>query len=202
MAPIASHGLGRSPIGLGYLICRDIMLIVWRAIAKAISRSPAYDKPAERWELHPWTTRSISFCTGGKGQEGRAGGECRERPLRQPGLCPAYALVSVLAPRRGAVATPIEPPSFRWGAQPQEWTTYQETAVRPLYEAVFDQLGLSAGTRLLDVGCGAGLAVQLAASRGARVWALDASAALLEIARSRVPEGEFRLGDMAALPLR
>lgn len=98
------------------------------------------------------------------------------------------------------MATPIEPPSFRWGAQPQDWTTYQETAVRPLYEAVFDQLGLTADTRLLDVGCGAGLAAQLAASRGARIWALDASAALLEIARSRVPEGEFRLGDMAALP--
>jgi SAM-dependent methyltransferase len=98
------------------------------------------------------------------------------------------------------VATPIEPLSFRWGAQPQEWTTYQETAVRPLYEAVFDQLGLTAGTRLLDVGCGAGLAARLGASRGARVWGLDASDALLEIARSRVPEGEFRLGDMAALP--
>jgi hypothetical protein len=75
MAPIASHGLGRSPIGLGYLICRDIMLIVWRAIAKAISRSPAYDKPAERWELHPWTTRSISFCTrGGRDRKGGPGG--------------------------------------------------------------------------------------------------------------------------------
>lgn len=98
------------------------------------------------------------------------------------------------------MATPLEPPSFRWGAQPQDWTTYQEAAVRPLYEAVFDRLGLTAGTRLLDVGCGAGLAAQLAASRGARVWGLDASAVMLEIARSRVPEGEFRLGDMAALP--
>jgi trans-aconitate methyltransferase len=86
------------------------------------------------------------------------------------------------------VATPIEPPPFRWGAQPQDWTTYQETGVRPLYEGVFDRLGLTAGTCLLDVGCGAGLAAQLAASRGARVWGLDASAAMLEIARSRVPE--------------
>src|SRR5262249_46434950 len=73
-------------------------------------------------------------------------------------------------------------------------------AVGPRYEGVFDELGLTADTRLLDVGCGAGLAAQLAASRGARIWALDASAALLEIARSRVPAGEFRLGDMAALP--
>ena len=97
------------------------------------------------------------------------------------------------------MATP-EPSSFRWGAQPQDWTTYQEAAVRPLYEAVFDRLGLTASTRLLDVGCGAGLAAQLAASRGARVWGLDVSAVMLEIARSRVPEGEFRLGDMAALP--
>src|SRR5262249_13788323 len=131
----------------------------------------------------------ISFCAG----EGRGREECRERPFRQPGLCPVYALVSVLPPRRATVATPIEPPSFRSGAQPQDWTTYQEAAVRPLYEAVFDRLGLTASTRLLDVGCGAGLAAQLAASRGARVWGLDASAAMLEIARSRVPEGEFRL---------
>ena len=102
--------------------------------------------------------------------------------------------------RRPHIRRQGSPPSFRWGARSQDWTTYQETAVRPLYEAVFDELGLTADTRLLDVGCGAGLAAQLAASRGARVWGLDVSAALLEIARSRVPEGEFRLGDMAALP--
>ena len=94
------------------------------------------------------------------------------------------------AGRSGEGAASAAGPSFRWGAQPQNWTTYQEAAVRPLYEAVFDRLGLTAGTRLLDVGCGAGLAAQLAVSRGARVWGLDASAVMLEIARSRVPEGE------------
>jgi SAM-dependent methyltransferase len=56
------------------------------------------------------------------------------------------------------------------------------------------------GTRLLDAGCGAGGASALAAGRGAQVNGLDAAEALLAIARARVPDGDFRLGDLEALP--
>ena len=56
------------------------------------------------------------------------------------------------------------------------------------------------GTELLDAGCGAGLAAQLAAERGAVVSGLDATSALLAIAAERVPNGEFAAGDLESLP--
>jgi SAM-dependent methyltransferase len=40
----------------------------------------------------------------------------------------------------------------------------------------------------------------MAAKRGARVSGLDASESLLSIARVRIPEGDFRLGEMEELP--
>lgn len=53
---------------------------------------------------------------------------------------------------------------------------------------------------MLEVGCGSGVFLRAAADRGARVSGLDASEALLEIARSRVPEADLRVGDMQFLP--
>jgi len=52
----------------------------------------------------------------------------------------------------------------------------------------------------VDIACGAGLAAQLADRRGAFTTGLDASEALLKIARARTPGGDFRVGDMFALP--
>jgi ubiquinone/menaquinone biosynthesis C-methylase UbiE len=72
--------------------------------------------------------------------------------------------------------------------------------MRPLYKAVFQAAEIAAGTRLLDVGCGPGLAAQLAASRGAHVAGLDAAEASLEIARERTPQGDFRAGEIEDLP--
>jgi SAM-dependent methyltransferase len=44
------------------------------------------------------------------------------------------------------------------------------------------------------------MAAQIAAERGAEVSGLDAAPNLLEIARSRVPDGEFHAGDLESLP--
>jgi SAM-dependent methyltransferase len=81
-----------------------------------------------------------------------------------------------------------------------DWATLQEPHFRPLYEAVHDRIGIGNGTRLLDVGCGPGGAAALAAERGARVAGLDVSPDRIEVARQRVPEGDFRVGDMETLP--
>ena len=70
----------------------------------------------------------------------------------------------------------------------------------PVYQSVFDRVGVSHGTHYLDVGCGAGMAAQLAATRGARVTGLDAAEALLAIARERLPNGDFHIGDIENLP--
>jgi SAM-dependent methyltransferase len=65
---------------------------------------------------------------------------------------------------------------------------------------VLDHAGVGPGTRHLDVGCGAGMAAALSAARGAVVSGIDAAEALLEIARERTQAGDFRQGDIEALP--
>jgi cyclopropane fatty-acyl-phospholipid synthase-like methyltransferase len=63
--------------------------------------------------------------------------------------------------------------------------------MRPIYDATLDALEPLADRALLDAGCGAGLALRLAADRGAVVSGLDASAPLLEVARGRLPGAGF-----------
>lgn len=70
----------------------------------------------------------------------------------------------------------------------------------PLYERVLDRVGVGPGDALLDLGCGSGLFCRLAADRGAVVSGIDADPGLLAEAARLVPEGDFRVGDIAALP--
>lgn len=86
-----------------------------------------------------------------------------------------------------------------WGQRAGDWAE-QEEGNSPLFEAVFDEVELSTGMDLLDVGCGAGVACRLARERDAHVVGLDATPELIEIARHQVPDGEFHLGDMEHLP--
>jgi SAM-dependent methyltransferase len=87
-----------------------------------------------------------------------------------------------------------------WGARAAEWAYLFEPYARAANEALFDQLGVGPGTKLMDIACGSGYAASVAASRGATVSGLDASEALIAIARARTPAGDFRIGDMFALP--
>ena len=87
-----------------------------------------------------------------------------------------------------------------WGARGPEWAYLVEPYARPANELMFARLGVGAETRLLDIACGSGFAASLAAARGATVTGLDASERLLAIARARTPAGDFRAGDMFALP--
>lgn len=57
----------------------------------------------------------------------------------------------------------------------------------PLYEAVYQRLEVGSATRLLGLGCGSGLALLMAASRGAGVTGVDAGAPeRLALARERL----------------
>ena len=87
-----------------------------------------------------------------------------------------------------------------WGLRAADWSELQETQFRPVYEAVFKRAALQAGTQYLDVGCGSGLAVQMAAKLGDKVSGIDAAPALLESARARSPDADFHLGDLEELP--
>lgn len=87
-----------------------------------------------------------------------------------------------------------------WGARPVDWAYLFEPYARPANDVIFDRLGVGEGVRLLDIACGSGLAAQIAARRGAVLTGIDASQALVSIARARTPDGDFQVGDMFALP--
>lgn len=87
-----------------------------------------------------------------------------------------------------------------WGAEASDYANLVEGFFRPAYSRVYDELGLGANTQFLDVGCGPGLAAEIAARRGAEVAGLDAADASIAIARERVTGGDFRVGDMEVLP--
>jgi SAM-dependent methyltransferase len=87
-----------------------------------------------------------------------------------------------------------------WGAAADDWAEASEPGQIPFYEAAFDALGVGDGTDLLDVGCGAGLALVLAAKRGATVTGIDAAEGLLRIARTRLPAADLLHGDIEELP--
>ncbi len=87
-----------------------------------------------------------------------------------------------------------------WGTAPEVWSQSFEPATLPLFEHALDDALVTSGSRLLDAGCGAGLALQIAANRGAHVAGLDASAAMLSVARRRLPDAPLHLGDLETLP--
>lgn len=87
-----------------------------------------------------------------------------------------------------------------WGKAPRGWAEIQEPMHRPIWEAMLNATEVGPGKRFLDAGCGGGGASVLAAGRGAHVSGLDAAAGLIAFARERVPNGDFRVGDIESLP--
>ncbi|MEU6509398.1 SAM-dependent methyltransferase [Streptomyces sp. NPDC046942] len=60
-------------------------------------------------------------------------------------------------------------------ARARDWSEIQERMLVPLYEAVHERLEVGPATRLLGVRCGSGLALLMAAARGATVTGVDTS---------------------------
>lgn len=87
-----------------------------------------------------------------------------------------------------------------WNTVAKDWAAIQESIEPELWNAVLDRLALQPGESLLDAGCGAGGASVLAAARGARVSAFDCSESLLDLARQRLPDAEWRLGELEDVP--
>ena len=86
-----------------------------------------------------------------------------------------------------------------WGSRAEDWAATEEQQ-HPSYEEAIRRVGLSSGQEVLDVGCGTGVFLRAAADRGALVSGLDASEALIEIARRRVPDADLRVADLQRLP--
>ncbi|MFI1365203.1 SAM-dependent methyltransferase [Streptomyces griseochromogenes] len=71
-------------------------------------------------------------------------------------------------------------------ARARDWSEIQERMLVPLYEAVYERLEVGPATRLLGLRCGSGLALLMAASRGAAVTGVDACPERLALARERL----------------
>jgi uncharacterized peroxidase-related enzyme len=87
-----------------------------------------------------------------------------------------------------------------WGRRAVDFATLCEPANCREYVALHHHLGIGPGDRLLDMACGAGLAVELAAAVGATCSGIDASPRLIAVARDRNPHADLRVGDMQDLP--
>jgi SAM-dependent methyltransferase len=105
------------------------------------------------------------------------------------------------------VSDPPTGSATRWGplfgARAAAWAETWEGSAgwgTPVYQYALDRTGVDGTTRLLDCGCGAGRFAGMAADRGASVAGIDASEELIAIASARVPQGDFRLGDIESLP--
>ena len=87
-----------------------------------------------------------------------------------------------------------------WDGAAQDWAELQEPQHLPVWKVMLNAAKVGQGTRFFDAGCGGGGTSALAAQLGALVSGMDASEALIAIARERVPQGDFRVGDLEALP--
>ncbi len=87
-----------------------------------------------------------------------------------------------------------------WGRKAVEFATLSEPSNCREYVAMHHHLCVREHDRLVDVACGAGLAIELARARGARCAGIDASSRLIAVARERSPDADVRVGDMHAMP--
>jgi ubiquinone/menaquinone biosynthesis C-methylase UbiE len=67
--------------------------------------------------------------------------------------------------------------------------------------AVVDALPITTGTRVLEIGCGHGVAATYALERGAVYTGIDRSAKMIAAARARNPGAEFIEGHLEHLDL-
>ncbi len=87
-----------------------------------------------------------------------------------------------------------------WGRRPQDWAQLAEPQNTELFRDALDAAGVGTGSDVLDVGCGSGLALSMAAARGARCSGIDIAPSLLAVARERVPDADLREGGLDELP--
>jgi ubiquinone/menaquinone biosynthesis C-methylase UbiE len=81
-----------------------------------------------------------------------------------------------------------------------EYYERYRTGYSPEVYDIIRDYGLDPGARVLDIGCGTGLASSDLAERGYEVTGIDQSPAMLSFAKSRVPDGTFLEGSAESLP--
>jgi SAM-dependent methyltransferase len=87
-----------------------------------------------------------------------------------------------------------------WSERAASFETLVARATAHAIEPLLDSAGVSAGSRVLDIGCGLGDLAAAAAARGAAATGTDLAEGMLAAARRRHPEINFALADGEALP--
>jgi SAM-dependent methyltransferase len=86
-----------------------------------------------------------------------------------------------------------------WGARPTDWALSEDQQT-PTYETALARVDVRPGQLVLDIGCGVGAFLRLVSDRAAKPFGIDASEALLALARQRLPDADLQRGDMEDLP--
>jgi ubiquinone/menaquinone biosynthesis C-methylase UbiE len=100
----------------------------------------------------------------------------------------------------------IDPDSFRqfehsgWQSIPQQYHQAFGELTAQSIEPLLDAAEVKKGTRVIDIATGPGYVAAAAARRGATVVGVDFSTAMIEAAKGRYPDIEFREGDAEQLP--
>lgn len=87
-----------------------------------------------------------------------------------------------------------------WSARARDWAYLMEPLFLPVYARLAVALQLGPDSDVLDMGCGAGLAVRAYHDTGARIAGVDAAEALLTIARERTPTADLRHASITDVP--
>src|SRR5262249_20529929 len=104
----------------------------------------------------------------------------------------------------GDLGAPAEGREYDLAEGYRAWSETYDTPLRlfrleePIMHRLFDALSPS---RVLDAACGTGRHGAYLAARGHQVIGIDRSPEMLQRAREKVPSGDFREGDLEALPL-
>jgi ubiquinone/menaquinone biosynthesis C-methylase UbiE len=88
-----------------------------------------------------------------------------------------------------------------WGRQPKDWSSIQEPIAKAGYDHALAALNLTGQETLLDIGCGTGYFLSLAAPKVRFITGFDATVEFAEEARRRLPAYPFLVGEMEDLPL-
>lgn len=95
--------------------------------------------------------------------------------------------------------------SEAWERNSAQWARWTRTPEHDVYHErlnwpAFRPLVPDPGTRTLDVGCGEGRVGRLLCAEGHRMWGIDSSSTLLELAREAGGYEQLVCGDAARLP--
>lgn len=92
-------------------------------------------------------------------------------------------------------------PKTRFTAVADDYARYRPDYPAAAVEWIMERLGLAAGSRLVDLGCGTGIAARLFAARGLQVTAVDPNEEMLEKAREAAGGPRYLLGEAGATTL-